>query len=222
MISAINNKSFFCSWSGGKDSCLALYHAIQAGGQPRFLFTMLDETGKRSRSHALPPALLQKQAQALGIPLVTRCASWGDYEKVFIEALHEFKRQGVEYGVFGDIDLQDHLDWCRRVCGYAGIETHHPLWMRDREELLNEFIGLGFKASIIAVKEKLLSTDFLGQIITADFRDTVKTTGIDICGENGEYHTVVFDGPLFSEALPIKPRNRTLIDGYWFLEADGE
>ena len=218
MISAINDKNFFCSWSGGKDSCLALYCAIQAGGKPNFLLTMLDETGKRSRSHALPVALLEKQAQTLGIPLITRSASWADYEKNFIDALHEFSKQGILYGVFGDIDLEDHLAWCRRVCEYADIETYHPLWQRERSDLLNEFIALGFKATIISVKQGTLSTDFLGQTIDTVFLEEIKNQGIDICGEKGEYHTVVTDGPIFSNAVPIKTQNQTLIDGYWFLE----
>ncbi|RPI79814.1 MAG: diphthine--ammonia ligase [Desulfobacteraceae bacterium] len=218
----IKDIPFFCSWSGGKDSCLALYHAIQAGGKPRFLLTILDETGERSRSHALPVALLEKQAQALGIPIVTRSASWDDYEKVFIETLPEFKRQGVQFGVFGDIDLEDHLAWCRRVCGYTGIETYHPLWQRERSDLLNEFIGLGFKATIISVKQGILSTDFLGKTIDKDFIAEVKNQDIDICGEKGEYHTVVTDGPIFAEAVTIKMRKQTLIDGYWFLEVVSE
>jgi len=214
----IRDNPFFCSWSGGKDSCLALYHAIQAGSKPRFLLTILDETGERSRSHALPVALLEKQAQALGIPLITRSAPWVDYEKNFIDALHEFSKQSIQYGVFGDIDLEDHLAWCRRVCEYADIETYHPLWQRERSDLLNEFIALGFKATIISVKQGTLSTDFLGQTIDTVFLEEIKNQGIDICGEKGEYHTVVTDGPIFSNAVPIKAQKRTLIDGYWFLE----
>jgi len=214
----IKDHSFFCSWSGGKDSGLALYHAIQAGGKPCFLLTMLDETGERSRSHALPLALFQKQAQVLGIPLVTRSASWADYEENFIDALHEFSRQDIQYGVFGDIDLEDHLAWCRRVCEYAEIETYHPLWQRERSDLLNEFIELGFKATIISVKQGTLSTDFLGKTIDKDFMEKIKGQGIDICGEKGEYHTVVIDGPIFANAVPIKTKERVLHDGYWFLE----
>jgi uncharacterized protein (TIGR00290 family) len=214
----IKDHSFFCSWSGGKDSCLALYHAIQAGGKPRFLLTMLDETGERSRSHALPIALLQKQAQALNIPLVTRSVSWADYEKTFIEALHEFKQQGIQFGVFGDIDLEEHLEWCRRVCEYADIETYHPLWQRERGDLLNEFINLGFKATVISVKQDALSTDFLGKTIDTGFMDEIKDQGVDICGEKGEYHTVVTDGPIFSHAVSIQLKEQIRHDGYCFLE----
>ena len=109
------NSPFFCSWSGGKDSCLALYNAICQGGKPRFLLTMLVEDGKRSRAHGLPVTVLEKQDSAMGIPLRVRSTSWDDYEQTFISALMEFKKDGVQAGVFGDIDLEAHLQWTQRV-----------------------------------------------------------------------------------------------------------
>ncbi len=101
---SISGRPFFCSWSGGKDSCLALYHAIENGGNPHSLLTILSEDGATSRSHALPKPLIEKQARSLGLKPVFRSASWKQYEAEFIAALQEFKRSGIEVGVFGDID----------------------------------------------------------------------------------------------------------------------
>lgn len=115
----------FFSWSGGKDSMFALHRALDAGFRVEALLAMFDETGERSRSHAIPAALMQAQADALGIPLVMRSASWADYEAVFTEQLREFASRGVTHGLFGDIDLQAHRDWeekgvppprCRPCC----------------------------------------------------------------------------------------------------------
>jgi diphthamide synthase (EF-2-diphthine--ammonia ligase) len=119
-------RSFFCSWSGGKDSCLALYRTLQKGGKPHSLLTVLEETGVRSRSHALPVSLLQRQAEALGIPLETCNATWQTYEETFKQELARLRSSGVEVGVFGDIDLDDHRTWEEMVCTTADIDpTFH-------------------------------------------------------------------------------------------------
>jgi diphthine-ammonia ligase len=213
----IAGRPFFCSWSGGKDSCLALYHAIKNGGKPRSLFTMLSEDGVTSRSHALPQPLIEEQARSLGLQPVFRSASWQQYETEFISALKEFKKAGIEVGVFGDIDVEPHLEWVKRVCGVAGIIPVHPLWQRDRRELLEEFIRLGFKAQIVVVNEKKLDKSFLGKTIEAQTITEMEEAGIDPSGELGEYHTVVTDGPIFSSEVKIKAAGQEPHEGYWFL-----
>jgi len=110
------NEKFFCSWSGGKDSCLALHRAFKAGAKPAYLLTIISEDGVRSRSHGLRKDVLEAQASAMGIPLLMRCATWTEYEAVFIDALHEIGKQGVKSGVFGDIDFPPHLEWEEKVC----------------------------------------------------------------------------------------------------------
>lgn len=215
-MESINGLSLFCSWSGGKDSCLALYHAVRNGGKADRLLTMLEENGERSRSHGLPLTLLQQQAEALSIPLIVRSTSWDDYEATFISTLREFKEDGVELGVFGDIDLDAHRQWCERVCSTAKIQAYHPLWQRSRRELLEEFLALKFKATIIAVKQDALDNQFLGRTLNADVIKDIDNAGIDASGETGEYHTVVTDGPLFSSAIHIKAGDCILRDGYWF------
>jgi diphthine-ammonia ligase len=211
---------FFCSWSGGKDSCLALYHAIQNGGKPHTLLTILSEDGVTSRSHGLPKPLIEKQAKSLGLQPVFRSASWQQYEVEFISALQEFKKAGIEVGVFGDIDVGSHREWVRRVCGVAGIVPVHPLWKRDRRELLEEFINLGFRAQIVVINVQKLDKGFLGKTLQAQTITEMEKTGIDPSGEFGEYHTVVTDGPIFSSKVEIKLVGQEYHEGYWILKVD--
>jgi diphthine-ammonia ligase len=217
---SIAGRPFFCSWSGGKDSCLALYHAIQMGGKPCSLLTILSEDGVTSRSHALRKPLIEAQARSLGVQPVFRSASWHQYETEFISALHEFKKSGIEVGVFGDIDVDSHREWVSRVCDVAGIVPVHPLWKRDRRELLEEFIGLGFTAQIVVINEQKSDKRFLGKIIQTHTITEMKETGIDPSGELGEYHTVVTDGPIFSSRVEIQPAGERHHEDYWFLEVN--
>lgn len=214
---SIAGRPFFCSWSGGKDSCLALYHAIRDGGRPHSLLTILSEDGVTSRSHALPKPLLEEQARLLGLRSTFRNASWQQYEEEFIAALREYRKAGIEVGVFGDIDVEPHREWVRRVCDSAGIKPVHPLWQQNRRELLEEFIGLGFKARVVVLNERKLDRSFLGKSITPRTITEMEEAGIDPSGELGEYHTVVTDGPLFSARIEIKTAGQQHNEGYWFL-----
>ncbi len=206
--------SFFCSWSGGKDSCLALYRMIKAGHSCKSLFTMIDETGNTSRSHALSPAILNAQASAMQIPLATDSASWNDYESVFQKQLHSFKKSGFDHGVFGDIDLDDHRLWVERVCQNANIIPHEPLWQESRRELVMEFLKEGFKALIVVVNTTLMPGNFLGRTIDEALIEELEECGVDACGENGEYHTFVYDGPLFNNPIQFCLGDKTEIEGY--------
>ena len=217
-MKSLGGSSFFSSWSGGKDSCLALYHAIQHDGIPKALLTMMTEDKERSRSHGLSISVFKKQASSLGIPLVLRYSSWADYEETFVSAAREFRDDGMEYGVFGDIDLEPHLEWVKRVCASASIKEYEPLWKRDRTELLNEFLSLEFKAMIIAVKQGTLDNSYLGQILDHQLINDMKKVGIDASGEKGEYHTVVIDGPIFSSPLHLEKGKQVIMDGYGFLD----
>ncbi|MFH1969076.1 MAG: diphthine--ammonia ligase [Verrucomicrobiota bacterium] len=214
------NTLFFSSWSGGKDSCLALHRACLAGAKPAFLLTMISEDGIRSRSHGLRKDVIEAQAAVLGIPLLTRCATWAEYEAAFIEALHEIHKKGITSGVFGDIDFPPHLEWEEKVCAKADIVPCLPLWGGARLALLHEFITLGYKALIVQVNENKLNRKFLGRIIDRDVIGEFQKTGIDPCGENGEYHTVVIDGPIFSRPLSVEAGSRldTECSGYCTLD----
>lgn len=219
-MNEIHNKSFFCSWSGGKDSCLALYHAIQNGGSAKYLFTKLAEGGNRNRAHGLPISVLAAQAQSLGISLVTKEASWKDYERIFISAISEFKENDVEYGVFGDIDVEPHLEWVDRTCSSVGINVYEPLWQMDRREIMNEFLHLGFEATIISVRDGIMDSSFLGQPLNHQVVNEIENHGIDACGENGEYHSVVTNGPKFSNPIKLVLNEFITRDGYNLIETN--
>lgn len=190
----------FFSWSGGKDSMLALHRALDAGWQVEALLAMFDESGERSRSHAIPPVLMQAQADALGIPLVMRQASWSDYEAVFVDQLKQFAAKGLQAGLFGDIDLQPHRDWEEKVCAAAGLRAELPLWQAPRRALVDELLALGYRARLVCVDARWLDASFCGREFDAGLLADLPA-GVDACGENGEFHTFVFDGPRFAHPV---------------------
>lgn len=190
----------FISSSGGKDSSLALWRARQAGYDVRVMLSMLDETGERNRSHGVSPQLLAAQANALGLELRTPRATWTDYERVMIETLHGLRSSGLEVGIFGDIDLEPHREWEQRVCAIAGLATHLPLWGESREALAREVIERGFKAIVVCVDSRYLGDEFAGREFDAEFIASLPL-GVDACGENGEFHTFVHDGPGFASPV---------------------
>jgi uncharacterized protein (TIGR00290 family) len=187
---------------------LALWHARAGNLRLTTLLTMFDETGLRSRSHGVPRALMQAQARALGLDLVGPSAGWKDYETVFVQALDELRSRGVEVAVFGDIDLEAHREWEARVCRQAGLEHCLPLWQRNRLELARESIALGFKAVVVCVDSRFLADEFCGRRFDESFIKDLPA-GVDACGENGEFHTFVFDGPLFAQPVDFKLLGRS-------------
>ncbi len=216
----MNNQkfSFACSFSGGKDSCLAIYRAIHAGGNAKKLITMFTEGGERSRSHGLHLSVVSAQSQAMNIPLLSQATSRCDYEKHFTDALTSVKKEEVQHVVFGDIDLQEHRDWEERVCDGVGLHPFLPLWLEERRSLLGEFLELGFCAMIIAVKENVLPASLLGKTLSRRVIEEIEKQGADACGEEGEYHTLVYDGPIFQSPLQLTKGEEVLRDGYWFLD----
>lgn len=218
MKTSIKGLPFFCSWSGGKESSLALYRAIKERGKACFLLTMLTEDGKRSRSHGLPLDLIQKQALGLNIPLITRNTTWDNYDASFISAVLELKKKGIKAGVFGDIDIESHRQWVKKTCSFLDIKPYHPLWGKDRLAIFEELFKSGFKAVIIAIKDGILDRRLLGNTLDMDIVKKFEGIGIDISGEKGEYHTVVIDGPIFGQPIHINTKKQVLRQGYWFLD----
>jgi uncharacterized protein (TIGR00290 family) len=190
------------SWSGGKDSCLALWRAQQSGMKVKRLITAMDETGANSRSHGIPPELIQAQGAALGIEARFYQTSWTTYQDRFVATLQTARADGITHAVFGDIDLMAHREWEEKVCAMADLQACLPLWNEARLELVEEFLAAGFKAVVVCINGNYLSEQFCGREFDAAFIADLPD-GVDACGENGEFHTFVYDGPAFRQPVPF-------------------
>ncbi|MNX51627.1 ATP-binding region [compost metagenome] len=208
---------FVSSWSGGKDSCYAMMKAIQQGFIPKVLLNMMNENGKVSRSHGLPMFVLNQQAQKMKLPLKAVPATWGDYEEKFISTLKSLKATfDLDAAVFGDIDLQPHKDWEDKVCEAASIKAILPLWQQDRIVLVNEMIENGIETMIVSCNSEM-GESYLGKILTKELAQELLGKGIDPCGENGEFHTLVINCPLFSEAIELPKYTTKTYNDYCFI-----
>lgn len=200
-------KAYF-NWSGGKDSSLALFHAQKSGDWDiQRLLTTVNEDFKRISMHGVREKLLGIQAESLGIPLV-ECflpvdASMQIYETRLNGVISSFKSEGIETAIFGDIFLEDLRAYREEKLAEIGINAVFPLWKRNTTELIHEFVDLGFKAIIVCVNEQRLDRSFSGRLIDRDFIKDYPATA-DICGENGEYHSFVFDGPIYTQQIPFE------------------
>lgn len=193
----VKGLSAFSSWSGGKDSCLALYRSLKAGNRVAALLTMMDQTGAFVPAHGTPRTLLERQAEAMGIPARFGRATWESYEAVLKQEVTRLKADGVEAGIFGDIDLIEHRDWIERVCRDLAIAPLLPLWSSKRRDLVEEFIDLGFQAVIVCIRAEVLSPEWLGRTLDHSAVRALAEHGVDPAGEGGEFHTFVYAGPLF-------------------------
>lgn len=189
------------AWSGGKDSCFACYKAIQEGHEVSNLLIMMSDPSV-SNFHMIRADMLDAQSQTIGIPIVKRITTLDTYEQEFKKALRKMKAEGVEGIVTGDVfDVALHeAGWLDRICKEVGLTPMRPLWHRDTQQILEEFINEGFKATLVRIKTGLLGMDWLGREINKEFFDDLLKLGtVDPCGEHGEFHTFVTDGPLFKE-----------------------
>jgi len=209
----------FSSWSGGKECALATYKAISQGHKVLYLLNFISEDGKRSRSHGTKASVLSMQAEAIGIPLIQVKTSWEDYEDNFLKVVRELQDKGIEGGVFGDMDLKEHREWVERVCSEIGIKAFLPLWGMKSEELIEELLRLKFKAIIVATR---LDENFLGKAFDKALVRQISKLGSHPCGENGEYHTFVTDGPVFRKALKVTGGEKKRRDNVWFWEISAE
>lgn len=206
------------SWSGGKDSAFSLYRSISDGLEVSFLLNFINRDARRSMSHGLDPKLLVAQAEAVEIPIVQRETTWETYEEEFKRAVVELKQVGVNAVVFGDIDIEEHREWIERVCAELKVRPILPLWGDEPQRLLNEFIDAGFEAVVVCAKAELLGEEWLGRKVDASFVEGLKGIGVHPCGEQGEYHTLVTDGPIFKRRIEITPGEKVLREGYRFLD----
>ncbi|WP_242689138.1 diphthine--ammonia ligase [Pedobacter sp. SYSU D00535] len=221
-------------WSGGKDSALALYKVLKSYPQLRveYLVTTISEEFRRISMHGVRESLLDVQAQCLQIPLYKMImpgrATNEAYEESLAKTFEFLKEQGVSHVIYGDIFLED-----LKMYREAFLQKHHlsgifPLWKQDTSLLLQEFLSLGFKTITCCVSNKYLSVAFLGKVIDQVFIEQLPA-GVDLCGENGEYHTFCFDGPLFKKAVTFREgvkefralnvnSEEVATEGFWFID----
>lgn len=194
------------NWSGGKDSALALQRVLQ---EDKFevvsLLTTINGETRASSIHAIPLGLLLEQAGSIGIPLYTVSLSEGkrSYEEGMTEAIAYFKQEGVTHFIFGDIFLADVKSFREDKLNPLGIEVVEPLWGKTSEEIFSEFLQSGIKAKIIVTQADKLDRRFIGMDIDNRLYELLPP-GIDLCGENGEYHTFSYGGGPFKNEISFK------------------
>ncbi|MEK4426874.1 Dph6-related ATP pyrophosphatase [Solibacillus sp. FSL K6-1523] len=212
-----DSQTFVASFSGGKDSTLALYEAMKTGHAVG-LIIVLEEDGKRSRSHGMTVDFIKAQAESIGLPIHLAAASWANYEETFIEMLHKMKSLGADALVTGDLDMPEHGCWHEKVANIANLKLGMPLWQVDHLEVVERFIHLGFKTIITTVNLTLgMQEDDLGKVLTYEYVQELKSRGIDPCGEGGEFHTTVIDGLIFKQPIAFQPCEIIRKENYAFL-----
>jgi uncharacterized protein (TIGR00290 family) len=208
------------SWSGGKDSCYAYFLAKEQGHQILSLITMM-MSEEKSNFHMIPTGILDAQAKAIGVPIVKKATSAETYERDFKALLTDFKKQGAEGLVTGDIyEVAGHEEgWLARILKEVGLVAVKPLWMGDTKKIYLDYIATGLKATVVRTN-RTLSLDWLGRVLDRQFYDDIqKLPGVDPCGEGGEYHTVITDGPSFTQKIVIEEsEKKRLENGFGYLE----
>jgi uncharacterized protein (TIGR00290 family) len=195
----------YMNWSGGKDSALCLYKTLQSKQYHiSHLLTSVNAAHNRISMHGVRRILLEAQANAIGIPLKTielaEQPNMNEYEEAMMEKVYELKQSGCTHAVFGDIFLQDLKLYREKKLKEEAIECVFPLWKRNTAELVKEFISLGFKTIIVCVNEKYLDKNFCGRVIDESFLNDLPAN-VDPCGENGEFHSFVFEAPIFKTKI---------------------
>ncbi|MFC5683545.1 Dph6-related ATP pyrophosphatase [Flavobacterium sp. MAHUQ-51] len=201
-------KKALFNWSSGKDSALALYKILQ---NPEFkidyLLTSVNQQFQRISMHGVRVELLQQQAESIKIPLeimeIPEMPTMEVYESVMQQTLEKLKNKGISYSVFGDIFLEDLRQYREDKLDTMGFEGVFPIWRIPTKDLIQEFISLGFQTVVVCVNERYLDKSFVGRIIDQQFIDDLPEN-VDVCGENGEFHTFCFDGPIFQKPIDFE------------------
>ena len=200
-------KMYF-NWSTGKDASLALYHLKNKGSyQIDRILTSINSHYDRVSMHGLRRELLEAQARSMDIPLTTielpKEPSMDEYNQSMRKTVNQLQLDGYANCGFGDIFLEDLRKYREEQLKPLGIMAHFPLWKKDTKQLISEFISLGFKAIVVCVKAELLDETFVGRAIDAEFIADLPSN-VDPCGENGEFHTFCYDGPIFTNPIPFR------------------
>lgn len=204
----MNNTKAFFNWSGGKDSAMSLYRLQRDGRYPiACLLTSINKEFQRISMHGVRRELLEEQARLLNIPLeileVREQITMPEYNELLRRRLSGFKQQQIEYAIFGDIFLEDLKKYREDQLSQVGIKGVFPIWKESTHDLIEEFLDLGFKAITVCVNEKFLDRSFVGRVMDRQFFKDLPAN-VDPCGENGEYHSFVFDGPILKEPVRFK------------------
>lgn len=194
-------KKAVMNWSGGKDSALALYKVLQSEEyEVVSLLTTVNRETLRSSMHGIPIGLLQEQAKCIGIPIqeayLDPSGEMSGYNEAMSEAVKHFKSMGVTHFIFGDIFLHDVRSYREVHLNPYGIEVVEPLWDKTSAEVMEEFLQSGLQTVVVSTMADKLNETFIGQTINRSFVERIPEE-VDVCGENGEFHTFCFDGPLF-------------------------
>lgn len=211
---------FVMSYSCGKDSTLALHKMIEQGNEPVALIVMFNQEAERSYFHGADAKLLKKYEEALQLPLIMVPTDGNDYHLAMEKALRQAKTIGAEAACFGDIDIEGNRKWSEERCINTGLESIFPLWHKGREENVHEIIELGYKCVIKSINNTKIPKALLGKVIDQEAVAVMETCGIDICGENGEYHTLTVDGPIFKKPLEYETGNILDFGDYSVVEVD--
>jgi uncharacterized protein (TIGR00290 family) len=194
----------FMNWSGGKDSALAFYKAKQNGIDIDALLTSVNESTDRVSMHGVRRTLLQQQASAVGLPLHTielpEMPGMQAYEIATRHKHQLLKTEGYTHGIFGDVFLEELKAYRENLLALDGMNCLFPIWKMQSRDVVKQFISLGFKAIIVCVNSTYLDKSFCGRLLDDNFLNDLPAT-VDPCGENGEYHSFVFDGPIFSHPI---------------------
>jgi uncharacterized protein (TIGR00290 family) len=218
-VTLVSSVKVVASWSGGKDSCLSCYKAICEGYEVSYLLNTISDEYRRVRFHGTEEKLIQTQARAIGMPLLQKATTADGYEEEFKDAIRDVIAEGIGGVVFGDIHLPNGRKWAEKICRDLGVQAIEPLWGCSPEEILSEFIESGFEATVVCTQGNLLGEEWVGRRVDEAFlKDILHRKDVDPCGENGEYHTLVTDGPLFKQRVGIVESEKVLKDGYWFLD----
>lgn len=178
----------------------------------------MNEDGTRSRSHGLRPEVVQAQVDALGLQWIHRGCSWSSYEAAFVDALQEAAGRGVTHLVCGDILYPEHKQWVEQMCAVAKLQPVEPIWGSKTIDLYEEFLRLGGAARIVSADAKKLGEEWLYRELVRETLPELQRFGVDPCGENGEYHTLVTACPAFSRPLTFEPGEHVLRSSYWAVD----
>ena len=214
--------SVLISWSGGKDSCMALHEImLLPNTRVEALLTTVTRDYDRISMHGVRRALLEQQAASLGLPLhqiyISKGATNEEYEAKTGEAFSTYHARGITSVAFGDLFLEDIRAYWERLLAQHGMTALYPIWGRDTSKLIRDFIVQGFKTILVCVDPAKLDSSFVGRVIDEEFLSQLPS-GVDPCGENGEFHTFVFDGPIFKKPVRFSRGEVVCRDSFWFCD----